>query len=172
MATTEFEGRSAIEEFPAVWLRVVTDPLGFFADMPQTGGLQQPIGFLAICAGVDALGHLLTFAGVPGMVGSFVVQIVAAFVLAALFVLIAQHLFGGRAGYEPTFRVVAYAWAPLVVAWVPFAGRLALLYAAYLMIRGIEHVHGIDATRAVLTVVLGAGALWVLGLAGVAPAWI
>jgi hypothetical protein len=33
-------------------------------------------------------------------------------------------------------------------------------------------VHGVDATRAVLTVVLGAAALWVLGLAGVAPAWL
>jgi hypothetical protein len=172
MATTEFEHRSAVEEFPAVWQRVITNPLGFFADMPQTGGLQQPATFLVICAAINALGHLLSFAGVPGMVRSFVVQILAAFVLAALLVLIAQNLFGGRAGYEPTFRVVAYSWAPLVVAWIPYAGRLALLYAAYLMIRGIEHVHAVDTTRAVLTVVLGAGALWVLGLAGIAPAWV
>jgi hypothetical protein len=172
MATTELDRRSTLEEFPALWQRVVTDPLGFFADMPETGGLNQPAAFLAICAGIDALGHLLALAGVPGMVRSFLAQIVAGFVVAALFVLIAQNLFGGRAGYEATFRVVAFSWAPLVVAWVPYAGRLALLYAAYLMIRGIERVHGIDTTRAVLTVVLGAGVLWVLGLAGIAPAWI
>jgi hypothetical protein len=172
MATTEFERRSAVEEFPAVWQRVVTDPLGFFADMPETGGLQQPAAFLAICAAVNALGHLLSFAGIPGMVRSFLAQLVAAFVLAAVLVLIAQNLFGGRAGYEATFRVVAYAWAPLVIAWVPYAGRLALLYAAYLMLRGTERVHALDATRAVLTVVLGAAVLWVLGLAGVAPAWV
>jgi len=171
MATTEFEGRSAVEEFPAVWQRVITDPHAFFADMPETGGLQQPLAFLAICAAIDALGHLLTFAGIPGMVRSFLAQIVAAFVLAAVLVLIAQNLFGGRAGFEATLRVVAYAWAPLVVAWVPYAGRLALLYAAYLMIRGTERVHAVDTTRAVLTIVLGAGVLWVLGLAGVAPAW-
>jgi hypothetical protein len=172
MATsTEFEPRSAIEGFPAVWQRVVTDPHGFFADMPETGGLQQPAVFLALCAAVNAVGYLLTFAGVPGAIGIFVVQLVAGAVLAALLVLIAQHLFGGRAGYEPTFRVVAYAWAPLVVAWIPYAGRLAVVYAAYLMIRGIEHVHGVDTTRAVLTVVLGAGVLWLLGLAGVGPAW-
>ena len=172
MATKEFDGRTALEEFPALWQRVITDPLGFFADMPQTGGLQQPATFLTICAAINALGHLLAFSGVPGMVMSFVAQLVAGFVLAALLVLIAQNLFGGRAGYEPTFRVVAFSWAPLVIAWVPYLGRLGLLYAAYLMIRGIEHVQGIDTTRAVLTVVLGAGALWVLGLAGVAPAWL
>ena len=172
MATTEFERRSVVEEFPALWQRVITDPVGFYAAMPETGGLQQPATFLALCAAVDALGHLLAFAGVPGMVRSFVAQLLAAFVLAALFVLIAQNLFGGRAGYEATFRVVAYSWAPLVIAWLPYAGRLALLYAAYLMIRGIEHVQAVDTTRAVLTVVLGAGVLWVLGLAGIAPAWV
>jgi len=172
MATKEFEGRTAVEEFPALWQRVITDPLGFFADMPETGGLQQPATFLALCAGINALGHLLTFSGVPGMVGSFVAQMVAGFVLAALLVLIAQNLFGGRAGYEPTFRVVAFSWAPLVIAWVPYLGRLALVYALYLMIRGTEHVQGIDTTRAVLTVVLGAGVLWVLGLTAVAPAWV
>jgi hypothetical protein len=172
MATTEAEGRSTLEEFPAVWQRIVTDPLAFFTEMPETGGLQEPAAFLAICAGIAALGHLLAFAGVPGMVASFVAQIVAAFVLAALFVLIAQHLFGGRAGYEPTFRVVAYAWAPLVVAWIPYVGRIALLYAAFLMVRGLERVHALDTTRAVLTIVLGVAALWILGLTGIAPTWI
>ena len=173
MATSEFEGRSPIEGFPTIWQRVVTDPLGFYAVMPETGGLAQPTAFLAISAAINALGHLLSLVGLGGMIGMFVWQLVAAFVLAALFVLIAQNLFGGRAGFEPTFRVVAYAWAPLVIAWAPFIGRLALLYTAYLMIRGLERVQGLDATRAVLTVVLGgAGVLWMLGISGLHPAWI
>jgi len=171
MATREFEGRSALEEFPAVWQRVVTDPNGFFAEMPQTGGLNRPALFLVVCAGINAVGHLLVFAGVRAMVSSFAWQVVGAFVLAALFVLIAQNLFDGRAGYEPTFRIVAYAWAPLVIAWVPFLGKLALIYSAYLMIRGLERIQSIDATRAVLTFLLGAAALWILGLATVHPAW-
>jgi hypothetical protein len=172
MATKEFEGRSLVEEFPELWQRVVTDPHRFFADMPETGGLQAPTVFLAVCAGINALGHLLFFVGLRGMLAIFLWQLIAAFVMAALFVLIAQHLFGGRAGYEPTFRVVAFSWAPLVIAWVPFVGRLALLYTAYLTIRGVERIHGLDSTRAVLTVVLGAGALWVLGVLGVGPAWL
>ncbi len=162
MATREFDPRSHVEEFPTLWQRVVTDPLGFFADMPETGGLAQPTVFLAICAAVNALGHLLFLVGLGGMVAVFLWQILAAFVSAALFVLIAQNLFGGRAGFESTFRVVAYAWAPLVIGWTPVIGRLALIYAAYLMIRGLERVQAIDAARAVLTVVLTAAALVVL----------
>jgi len=162
MPTNEFEGRSWAGDFPAVWQRVVTDPHGFFADMPETGGLNQPTTFLALCAGANALGHLLLFGSVGMLVWSFVWQMIAAFIMAAVFVLIAQNLFQGRAGFEPTFRVVAYSWAPLVVYWVPVVGVLAMIYSAYLLIRGLERVQGLDATRAVLTVALGIGVVWAI----------
>jgi hypothetical protein len=172
MATREFDARSAVEQFPSVWQRVITDPPGFFADMPETGGLAQPAAFLAICAAINALGHLLLpLVGIRAMVSIFVWQIVAALLTATFFVLIAQNLFAGRAGFEPTFRVVAYAWAPLVVAWVPVVGRLALLYTAYLMLRGLERVQGLETTRALLTVVVGAAILWVLGIVGFGAVW-
>ena len=166
MATTESDPRAGIERFPALWQRVVTAPHAFFADMALTGGLGEPTLFLALCAAIDAVGHLILGAGVGGMIESFVGQMVKAFVLAALLVLVAQHLFEGRAGYEPTFRVVAYAWAPLVIGWLPFVGALAAVYAAYLMLRGLERVQGLDTTRAVLTLVIGLAVLWVIGRAG------
>ena len=163
MAVPESEARSAIEGFAATWRRVMTDPPGFFAAMPETGGLAAPLTFLAICAAVNALGHLLLLAGVGGMIGIFVGQIVGAFVAAAAFVIVAQHLFEGRAGFEPTFRVVAYASAPSVFFWVPVFGVLAWLYDAFLTVRGIERVHAIDVTRAVLTVVVGFAVVLLLG---------
>ena len=169
MAAPEFATRSNVEEFPTVWQRVVTDPHGFFADMPETGGLGQPLVFLAICAGINALGHLLFVVGIGGMIGIFVWQMVAAFTAAACSVLIAQNLFAGRAGFEPTFRIVAYAWAPLVIGWVPVVGRLAVLYTAYLLIRGLERVQAIDTARAVLTVVLTGVALAILHVISVGP---
>ena len=166
MATMESEPRAGIEGFPALWQRVVTAPHGFFADMPQTGGLGEPTIFLALCAAINAAGRLLFAAGVRGLIASFVGQMVAAFVLAALLVLVAQNLFEGRGGYEPTFRVVAYAWAPLVVAWLPGVGSLALVYAGYLMLRGVERVQAQDTTRAALTLVIAVAVLWVLAQAG------
>ena|SRR6184192_2759502 len=130
-STGEFEGAAVLEGFPNTWKRVMTDPRGFFADMPEVGGLQAPLAFLGVSA--------------------------------ALYVLVAQHLFGGRAGFEATFRVVAYAAAPMVLSWLPWRlGVLAVLYGAYLTIIGLERVHAFDATRAVLTVVIGLGATWLL----------
>jgi len=59
-----------------------------------------------------------------------------------------------------------------VIGWLPFVGKLALIYSAYLMIRGLERVHGLEATRAVLTVVLGAGVLLVLRIVHLGPTWL
>ena len=162
MATTESQGRLAFETFATTWRRVVTDPAGFFADMPETGGLGAPTACLAICAAANAAGHLLVGAGVVGMVWIFVAQVVGAYVAAALLVLISQNLFGGRAGFEPMFRVVAYAAAPRVFAWVPVLGVVAWVYGAYLTLRGLERVQGLDTTRAVLALVLAFGILWLL----------
>src|SRR5581483_8513997 len=122
--------------FAATWQRVVTDPRGFFAEMPETGGLRDPAVFLAICAA-----------------------------LAGLLVLVAQHLLDGHAGFEPTFRAAAYGAAPVVLAWVPRLGVLALVWAAYLTVCGVERVQQLDRPRAALAVLIA-----VAVLAGIAAA--
>jgi hypothetical protein len=165
MAAPESEVRTAVEGFAATWRRVTTDPQGFFADMPETGGLAAPLTFLAACAAINAVAHLLVLVGLGGMIAVFVGQLIGAFVAATVFVIVAQHLFEGRAGFEPTFRVVAYASAPTVFSWIPVLGVLAWLYAAYLTVRGLERVHRMDATRAVLTVAIGFGVVVLLGVA-------
>jgi len=165
MAVPEPEVRTAVEGFAATWRRVTTDPQGFFAEMPETGGFAAPLTFLAVCAGINAVCHLLLLAGVRGMIVVFGGQIIAAFVAAAAFVVVAQNLFEGRAGFEPTFRVVAYASAPTVFLWIPVLGVVAWLYAAYLTVRGLERVHRIDTTRALLTVAVGIIIVVLLGAA-------
>jgi len=172
MAETTFDARSTLETFPLIWRRVMTEPHAFLADMPETGGLGAPGMFLATCAAVNALGHLLIGCGVGGALGVFLGQLTGAVALAALLVLIAQHVFNGHGGFEATFRVVAYAAAPLVVFWVPVLGRFAWLYGVYLILRGLERVQSLDATRAALTVVLGVAAVWLLGsLRAGGPVW-
>ena len=142
------------QSLPETWTDVVTDPAGFYAKMPETGGLGRPTAFLAACAGVHAAGHLLLGGGFRGLVGVFAIQLVGTFLVAVVAVLVAQHLFGGRAGFEPTFRALAYGAAPTVFSWLPLVGTLAALYAAYLAVRGLERVHAYDATRAVLTLLV------------------
>src|SRR5262245_51303376 len=136
----------SVQSFGSTWKRVITDPHGFFADMPQAGGLQEPLVFLAICAAVNAVGHMLVGMNLSVLLRALAGEVVWAFIFAALLVLIAQHLFDGRAGFEPAFRAVAYAAAPTVLAWVPRLGIVAMIYCWYLTVRGLERVQEFDAT--------------------------
>jgi hypothetical protein len=162
MATSESDARATVEGLVGTWRRVVTEPHAFVADLPETGGLGEPFGFLAAVAAVNAVGVAAVGGGVAGLLGAFVVLVVATVLSAALAVLVAQNLFDGRGGFEPTFRVLAYAAAPLVVAWIPVLGGLAVAYAAYIAIRGLERVQRVETTRAVLTLLIAVAVLWLL----------
>jgi hypothetical protein len=162
MATSESDARAALEGLLGTWRRVVTEPHAFIAGLPEAGGLGEPLTFLAAVAAVNALGVAIVGGGVAGLLAAFVLLIVGDVLLAALAVIVAQNLFDGRGGFEPTFRVLAYAAAPLVVAWIPILGGLAVVYAAYIAVRGLERVQRVDTTRAVLTVLIGVAVLWIL----------
>ena len=148
--------------FVDTWRRVMSDPRGFFGDMAQVGGLQDPLLFLVGIAALNALGTLLLVWSLGGAISAFIWMIVGAFVCAAALTLVAQHLFGGHAGFEPIFRVVAYASAPLVFLWLPILWVFALLYCWYLEIRGVERVNEFEATPAVLTVAITIGVLFLI----------
>jgi hypothetical protein len=145
--------------FADSWRRVITDPSGFFADMPHSGGLQEPLVFLGVCAVLNAVGSLLFGWGVFGAVWGAVGFVLGAFVAGIALTLIAQQLFDGRAGFEQMFRVVAYAAAPLVFLWVPRLWPFALVYAWFLQVRGVQRVNDFEAVPAVLTVMLKTGVL-------------
>lgn len=156
--------------FAETWRSVMSDPRTFFASMPTTGGLNEPLAFLAICAAINAAGVLLVSWSVFATIGAFIWTIVAAFVIAGLLTVVTQQLFGGREGFEPIFRVVAYAMAPAVFFWVPRLAVLAWLYAWYLQVRGVERVQGFEPGNAVLSVAVGAVVAVMLsaGLRGIA----
>lgn len=148
--------------FADTWKRVMTDPSGFFADMPHAGGLQEPLVFLGVCAVLNAAGSLLFGWGVFGAVWGAVSFVLTAFIAAVTLTVIAQQLFDGRAGFEETFRVVAYAAAPLVFLWAPRLWPFALLYALFLQVRGIQRVNAFEPVPAVLTVGLKVGVVTLL----------
>ena len=39
------------------------------------------------------------------------------------------------------------SWGPLVVAWIPLAGILAVFYCFYLHTTGLKQMHGISTAR-------------------------
>lgn len=160
MSTDEFSPESEPQYTPPPpqpgfvdsWRHVVTDPRGFFASMPQAGGLHEPLVFLIVVAVINGLGQMVLGWGVSGAVAAVIWFVAGAFVSAAVLTLVSQHLFNGQAGFEPLFRVVAYASAPLALLWLPRLWVFALLYAWFLQVRGVERVNDFETTPAVLAV--------------------
>jgi hypothetical protein len=162
-------------DFVTTWRQVMQDPVGFFGTMPENGGLADPLRFLAICAAVDAAGtFVVSWGSVTAALLAFVGLLLGSFLLAAAITLVTQHLFEGRAGFEPCFRAVAYGSAPAVAFWVPFVAGIALVYAWYLQVRGIERVQSLDVLRATAATTVAWIALWIVvrGLAGYPLGWI
>src|SRR5262249_11841019 len=139
-------------------------PRSCFRARAQAGGRREPLAFLAGCAALDAVGTLLVSWRVGTVIGTFIAVIASAFVAAAALTLVAQNLFDGRAGFEPTFRVVAYATAPIVFLSVPRRSVLAPLYCCDLRVRGVERVQQFDTSRAVLAVAVKTVVLLVLAV--------
>jgi hypothetical protein len=162
-------------DFVTTWRQVMQDPVGFFGTMPEAGGLGDPLRFLAICAAVDAAGtFVVTWGSITAALLAFVGLIVGSFLLAAALTLVSQHLFEGRAGFEPVFRAVAYGSAPAVAFWLPGIAVLACLYAWYLHVRGVERVQTLDPMRAALSTTLAWLAVWLVvrGFSGHPLGWI
>lgn len=160
----EFRTEEFAASFVGVWKRVVTDPRGFFQDMPVRGGIQAPLLFLVACLVAAALGYLVL--GPRGFGLSLVFWgTLHSFLYAAVFLLIARQVFAGAADFEATYRVIAYATAPMVFMFLPIVGGLTFLYAMFLVIVGLERVNGFDTVKSVLTVILASLVLAVLGWA-------
>jgi hypothetical protein len=154
MDAAEFDRSDFIYSFGQVWKKVMTDPQGFFLAMPLRGGLGNPLAFAALSLAIAGVGFLLTGRGVKLSLILLVWGIVRLFIGAAILSLVARKLFDGKGDFETTFRVCAYAAAPVTLLWVPVIGYLAVLYVGYLVIVGLQRAHEFDSVRAVLTVVL------------------
>jgi hypothetical protein len=162
----ELDFHDFFRSFVEVAKTVVLRPSEFYSAMVQTGGLMAPVVFLAVCVIFAGLMANLLF-DVPGMlVFKFVIVsgLIFSFVEAGILQLIAEKLFSGKAQFEGTYRVVAYAGAVKLLSWIPVIGFLALLYGFYLQIVGLEKIHTITKGQAVVTIIIAFLAYIVFGM--------
>lgn len=160
-------------DFVTTWRQVTEDPAGFFATMPITGGLAEPMRFVALVAGLDALGSWVVYWSLIRAVAVFLGLLVGVVLVAAVATLVAQQLFAGSTGFEPMLRAVAYGSAPAVLYGIPVVGSVACAYAWYLQVRGIERVQGFDTIKAAVTALAAWVAVWLFagGLAAPPVGW-
>lgn len=157
---------------------VLLAPGPFFQRMPTRLGLVQPLLYGVVltfgAAFFDFMwsltggslqrlvdrGDVSDFLRAPVVLGAFwvlspLVAVVQIVVRAAVFHLGLMLVGGNRLGFEATFRVVAYSRAAGVISLLPFCGGVVgLIWEIALTIVGLARIHGVEAWRPVVAVLL------------------
>jgi hypothetical protein len=152
-------GPEQIASIPSIFKHVITDPKGFFEDMPIRGGFVDPFVFLiAMGIGVGVIQAIVSLIGLgpdssvsTALFSLILIPIVftfLAFVITFILYCI-WNVMGSREPFETAFRCGAFsaAIAPAAaVLWlIPYAGGiLSLAWLAYLLIVASLEVHHIE----------------------------
>ncbi len=153
MSDAEFIPQEGPKAFVAVWRKVMSDPQGFYRDMPATGGFENPLIFLGIC-GLFYFLLTVIVAGLTDAVNALFLVALAYIFGPAILMLASQFVFKGEGDYEGSLRACAYAGACLTLAWVPVLGIFAFLYSVYLIFLGTERIHKLDSTKSAIATLI------------------
>ena len=184
----EFNYTDPIQSFSSTVQRVVLQPADFFRGIRRQGDFLNPLIFAIICTAISALlsGIIAVLIAAVGAgdqgfgaaaVGFFggvilapIYTAVGLFIGAGIFHLLVMLLVRpSNAGFEATFRVVAYASVTQLVSWlavIPILGILVSLivglYGLFLAVVGIREVHSTTTGTAALVVLIPAVVVFLL----------
>lgn len=183
----EFTLSDPVGSFVRTVRNVLLSPTSFFRGIARRGDFVGPLVFALICALISGvlsgiLGFLFALIGgdigtailtlILGIVLTPIYAVVALFVIAGIYHLLVLLLAGsGNAGFEATFRVVAYSFAIQLVTWVaaiPIIGTIialiAAIYGLYVSAFGIRELHSTTMQRAAAVVAIPVLVAIVLGV--------
>jgi hypothetical protein len=141
--------------------KVLTNPEGFYSEMPKEGGYQEPLTFAAINFAIFGLlsGIVAVIKGagagsiVTVLVGALIGGIIGLFIF-GIILFIFFKIFGGSGGYEGTVRILSYSSAVQIFTWIPYIGGIIGLYSIWLNIVGGKHVHNLTTIKSAIAVLL------------------
>lgn len=147
----------SIEVVIAQIKQIITDPVGFYKNMPKTGGYGEPIIFILVSAfagGVVYAGlSIIGLAPGPGFgmgIGAIIAfpigGVIGSFILAAILFVI-WKLMGSPENYEAAYRGVAYSFglmpALALCMVIPYLGTvIRIAWSTWLVIIQSTEVHG------------------------------
>jgi len=182
----DFDYRQLVPSLIQTAREVLLNPVNFYRSIRRQGDLVGPLLFAIICALVNAvlagiIGFLFSVgtgsgigSSLGGLIGTiFLITIgtaIGLFVWAAIYhLLVLLIIRPSHGGYEATFRVVAYAAALQLVAWlsaIPILGILVGIvlgvYSIVLSVIGIREMHSTTTGRAVAVVLIPAAIILIL----------
>ena len=159
MMNTENE---QIQKIKQTVINVITNPAGFFRDMPVTGGLGDPIIFLAamgIVSGVIqaflsiiGLGYKVSFfMALASIIFVELLVVIFSFIGAGIFFFI-WKLIGSEQSFETAYRCVGYAAtiSPLttLIGIIPYLGAvISMGWMMFLMVTASQKVHKLESQK-------------------------
>ena len=139
---------------------VLLGPRKFFPSMPVEGGLLGPYIFFLFCTGFSFLVSLGLTVAMSGSVSPWILLVIFAalcmpFFSAAILNFLFTKLLRTGGTYEATFRVVCYASAVNLFAWIPDILVILLFqfYEIYLSALGLSVVHRTSLGQSLLVVI-------------------
>ena len=190
MSGGDYDLSNPVESFVDTVRWVVLQPVGFFAGLPRSGSLLNPLVFALICTEISViLGGILGLVGVrEGFVAGYGFQIpenqdfgefigsvifapigsaISVFVVAGIGHLLVMLVVGAtNSGFGATFRVASYASVTSLVSWIPIIGGLLGLYGIYIAVVGIREMHQTTTGKAVIVVLFPVILILLLALLG------
>lgn len=157
------QGKSFVENIFSTAVKVITNPVSFYREMPKTGGFQDPILFFVamIIVGVviNAIGSLLHLGAAPvgyaagaagiiiGLIIGPIIGLIVSFIIAGILFII-WKIMGSQENYEVAYRCAAYSAGiyPItaVISFIPYIGSVAaLVWGFYLIIVASIETHKI-----------------------------
>lgn len=148
-------------------LRAVQLDASLYQEVDGDDGLTGEAFALVAAIGAIAglLGGLISDTGsaVFGLIGGAIGGVIGLLIGAGILLLIGK-LFGGQAEYMGLARSLAYAYSPSVLAWIPFVGWLASIWALVCAIVAVRESHKVSTGAAAAIVLIPAAILFVIGL--------
>lgn len=160
---TPFDVEACFKQITDSVQRVITDPAGFYREMPKSGGFVDPIIFMVsmgVAGGI--IQAILGLIGI-GVVASFfmaiasiiivpITVVIVGFIGAGILFLIWKAL-GSQEPFEVAFRCLAYSMAisPItaVLNVIPYIGPIiGLVWMTYILVNASTEVHGVEAKMA------------------------
>jgi len=139
---------------------VLFSPRKFFSSMPVEGGLLGPYVFFLFCTMFSFIVSVCLTLAMSGTFSPWIFLVMFAalwmpFISAAILNLLFTKLLRTGGSYEATFRVVCYASAVNLFAWIPdfFVILLFQFYEIYLSALGLSVVHRTGLGQALLIVI-------------------
>lgn len=172
LESPEFDLKRPLPSAAAVLRAVLLSPQRFYRNFSPEGPVREPVYFVLLVGAVTGfLSAVVTLLSgtifgevTPSIVGYTVLQafLFAALspaivgIIAAIYLLSIRTFVGQVASFREVFRMAAYAYGAMIVAWIPAVYALVITYMLMILMGfGVRSVYRTSFLTAVVTVLVG-----------------